>query len=261
MRRTPLTEPSFDIPAELSPFLKDAALFDSSCSPEARVIYIEKYEGFYLKRAAKGTLKAEAEMTDFFYKKGLGAEVVDYISGDHDFLLTAKVCGEDMTHKDYVSDPKRLCDTLASLLRELHETEYTGCPIENRCASYLKTVDENHKMGMFDPSYLMKNVSSLTSDEAYALTLQGRSAFKSDTLLHGDYCLPNIMLDDWRFSGFIDLGNGGVGDRHIDLYWGAWTLCFNLKTDMFRERFYDAYGRDRLDTDMIDLVSICEAFG
>jgi len=46
---------------------------------------------------------------------------------------------------------------------------------------------------------------------------------ESNTFLHGDYCLPNIILDDWRFSEYIDLDNGGVGDRHIDLFWGAWT--------------------------------------
>ena len=84
---------------------------------------------------------------------------------------------------------------------------------------------------------------------------------KNEVLLHGDYCLPNIMLDDWRFSAFIDLGASGVGDRHLDLYWGAWSLAFNLKTDRYRERFYDAYGRDRIDECVIGLVSIAEAFG
>jgi kanamycin kinase len=69
------------------------------------------------------------------------------------------------------------------------------------------------------------------------------------------------MLNDWRFSGFIDLGQAGVGDRHIDLFWGAWTLWFNLKTDEYRERFYDAYGRDRVDPDLIRTVAAAEVFG
>ena len=91
----------------------------------------------------------------------------------------------------------------------------------------------------------------MNADEAYRYVTENRAAFKSDTLLHGDYCLPNIMLDNWRFSGFIDLDGAGVGDRHIDLYWGAWTLDFNLKTDTYRERFFDAYGRDKVDTNKI----------
>lgn len=84
---------------------------------------------------------------------------------------------------------------------------------------------------------------------------------KTDTLLHGDYCLPNIMLDDWRFSGFIDLGNGGVGDRHVDLFWGIWSLQFNLKTDRYRDRFLDVYGLEMVNEEMFPIISAFEVFG
>jgi kanamycin kinase len=79
--------------------------------------------------------------------------------------------------------------------------------------------------------------------------------------LHGDYCLPNIILDDWQFSGFIDLDNSGVGDRHVDLFWATWTLFFNLKTDKYRERFIDAYGREKVDEDMLRAIAAIEVFG
>jgi kanamycin kinase len=84
---------------------------------------------------------------------------------------------------------------------------------------------------------------------------------KTDTLLHGDYCLPNIILNDWEFSGFIDLDHGGVGDRHVDIFWATWTLAWNLKTHNYRERFFDAYGRDKVDEDMLRVVAAVEVFG
>ena len=80
-------------------------------------------------------------------------------------------------------------------------------------------------------------------------------------LTHGDYCLPNILLDDWRFAGFIDLDSGGVGDRHVDLFWGIWSLGFNLKTDRYRERFLDAYGRDKIEEERLRTVAAVEVFG
>ena len=83
---------------------------------------------------------------------------------------------------------------------------------------------------------------------------------KTDTLLHGDYCLPNIILDNWNFSGFIDLGSGGVGDKHIDLFWGIWTLEFNLKTDKYTNRFLDAYGRFDIEPDMLKIIAAIEVF-
>jgi kanamycin kinase len=69
------------------------------------------------------------------------------------------------------------------------------------------------------------------------------------------------MLDDWALSAFIDVDGGGVGDRHIDLFWGAWTLGFNLKTDKYRDRFLDAYGRDKVDTEVLKIVAAAEVFG
>ena len=95
----------------------------------------------------------------------------------------------------------------------------------------------------------------------FAFLEQNKHLLAHDTLLHGDYCLPNIMLDEWRFSGFIDVGNGGVGDRHVDLFWGAWTLAFNLKTEAYRERFFDAYGRDKVEDHLLSVVAAAEVFG
>lgn len=70
-----------------------------------------------------------------------------------------------------------------------------------------------------------------------------------NVIIHGDYCLPNIIMDNFSFKGFIDLGYGGVGDRHYDIYWGIWTLNYNLKTDNYRDIFLDAYGRNDINDD------------
>ena len=73
--------------------------------------------------------------------------------------------------------------------------------------------------------------------------------------------MPNVILDDFKFSGFIDLGNSGVGDKHIDIFWAIWTLEFNLKTNKYRERFINAYGREDIDLDILKLISVIETFG
>lgn len=262
MKRTPVTVSAAEYPLVLHPYLADAVTYDSSCSREARVLYLEKDGGFYLKSAAAGSLHTEAEMTAWFHGKGLGAEVLEYCTtGEKDYLLTARVVGEDLTDALYLSDPKRLAETTGALLRALHETDPAGCPVPDRMAGYARSVAEGYGVGRYDPSYLMPRLKGMTEDEVYAYFEAHRGAFVSDTVLHGDYCLPNVMLDGWRFSGFIDVGNGGVGDRHVDLYWGAWTLAFNLGTDRYRERFFDAYGRDRVSEELIDAVSAAEAFG
>ena len=262
MKRTLITPNLDDFPAVYHALLTGTPVYDSSCSPEARVVYIEKEDGLYLKSAPAGTLAREADMTRFFHGKGLGTEVVDYrTEGGRDWMLTACVKGEDCTHAEYTSNPQRLCDLTATLLRELHECDTAGCPIPDHTARYLALAEQNHRTGNYDASLFPDNWGYDSADEAWRVIEAEGHRLQTDTLLHGDYCLPNIMLDDWRFSGFIDLGNGGVGDRHVDLFWGAWSLFFNLKTDRYRDRFFDAYGRDAIDLDMLRVVAACEVFG
>ena len=258
MKRTQIERIPLTLPRELERFTEGAKIYDSSSSPQARVYFIDKDGGYYLKTAEKGALRNEAELTRYFHEKGLSANVLAYISAERDFMLTERVRGEDLTFAKYLAEPKKLCDISAALLRGLHETEFSACPVQNHTAKYLATVERNYRLGLYDLSFAPEFT---TAEEAYSLVRENAHMLKNEVLLHGDYCLPNVMLDDWRFSGFIDVGNGGVGDRHVDLFWGAWTLNFNLKTDEYRARFFDAYGRDKIDEEKIRIIAAAEVFG
>jgi len=252
MKRTLIEKIEAPLTRELERFVSGARIFDSSCSPEARVYFIDRDGGYYLKIAAAGSLEAENKMTRYFHSKGLGAEVLDYATFEgRDMLLTARVVGEDCTHAQYLAEPKRLCDLIAQKLRELHEIDASDCPVQGRMKTYVEIAEKNYFADNYDKSHFPDSFGYSSGKEAYNVLCRGKAALCDEVLLHGDYCLPNIMLDDWRFSGFIDVGGGGIGDRHVDLFWGAWTLMFNLGTDEYRERFFDAYGRDKFDEQKI----------
>ena len=201
-------------------------------------------------------------MTAYFHRKGLGAEVLEYASeADADWLLTARVKGEDCTHATYLSEPRRLAELLGTQLRQLHEMDASDCPVQDRMGEYLALAQENCRAGRYDLSYLSGAERSRSVEDAVYILSKGKQFLKNEVLLHGDYCLPNVMLDAWQLSGFIDVDHGGVGDRHVDLFWGAWTLGFNLGTDRYRDYFLDAYGRDRIDQDLLEVVAAAEVFG
>ncbi len=261
MKRTLITPNVNDFPVEFRSLLLNAKIFDSSCSEAARVYFIDRDKGYYLKKAAVGSLGNEAAMTEYLHKKGLAANVLGYISDGNDWLLTEKVQGEDCTHGEYLSDPKRLCDTLATLLRELHETDFSGCPIADRTARYVETAINNYHSGTYDASHFPDSFGYSSAAEAYKIIEENKHLLKCDTLIHGDYCLPNIMLNNWNFSGYIDVDCGGTADRHIDIFWGIWSLAFNLRTDAYLERFLDAYGRDSFDPEMLRVIAAFEVFG
>ena len=259
MERRPIKADLTAFPDAFRELIGSCAVYDSSCSPEAQVWFLDRGEGLYLKSAPKGHLRREAEMTAFFHGKGLAAEMMDYRSLERDWLLTRAVPGEDCTHRRFLDDPKRLSAILGEELRLLHEVSTAGCPVTDHTALYMASVAEGQSYRRFDAGYFHKE--GLTEETARELVREFSPRLHNEVLLHGDYCLPNVMLDDWKFSGFIDLDHGGIGDRHIDLFWGAWSLGFNLGTDKWRSRFLDAYGRDKIDEELLEAIGAFEAFG
>jgi aminoglycoside phosphotransferase len=66
-------------------------------------------------------------------------------------------------------------------------------------------------------------------------------ARRGHLLVHGDYCLPNVLVSGGELSGLVDVGAAGLGDPRQDLAAGVWTLQYNFGTGHARE-FLDAYG-------------------
>ncbi|MCL2855818.1 MAG: aminoglycoside 3'-phosphotransferase [Defluviitaleaceae bacterium] len=248
-------------PPELRPVLRNAKVFDSSCSSVAKVIFIEKGQGYFLKTAAKGALEREVLLTKHFCGLGLSTNVLQYISSDADWMLTEKIVGDNCIAPKYLEQPKRLCDTLAELLSKLHTMHFADCPIKNHSQLFFESAETSFLAGAYDKLMGKEIWDDAQPREIFEIAKLGRHMLQNDTLLHGDFCLPNVILDNWRFSGYIDLDTAGVGDRHVDIFWALWTLKFNLKTDKYRQRFIDAYGRGKVDDERLRIVAAFEVFG
>ena len=242
MEKKKITINVAEYPAELHPFLANANVYDSSCSPNAQVLYSDL--GFYIKIAEAGVLAKEAELAMIFAKKGLGTEVVMYLSQENekgatvvkDYLVTREAKGEDGL--SLLTEPERLCEALAEAMKYLHSQSTKGAPISKAMEAYAGKIEDAD-------SASVENVHKL----------------KCDTLIHGDFCLPNIMFNDGKFSAFIDLGLAGVGDKHIDIYWVLWSLNYNLKTDKYTDYVLNLYGREKVDMEVLKAVSEVEKLG
>lgn len=246
-----------DFPIEIQYLLKDADVYDSSCSSDAIVYYIDT--GRYIKIDSAHSLAAEAELTKLFHSKGFGVEVIAYISTDKDYLVTRSAVGEDLTH--YLHDPEKLCEILSASLRKLHDQSIKDVPVSSRYKRYMESANGDYSGGYYDESVLMDRFRIHSKEEAWTIMQAGRNLLAADTLIHGDACLPNIIQNKGRFSTFIDFNMAGVGDRHIDLYWAIWSLQYNLKTDAYTDLFLDMYGRDRFNEDMLRVIAAYELFG
>jgi len=64
---------------------------------------------------------------------------------------------------------------------------------------------------------------------------------RGHVLIHGDYCLPNVLVSEGELSGLVDVGRSGLGNPEDDLAAGVWTLQYNYARGLARP-FLDAYG-------------------
>ncbi len=255
MRRTPYTEPMPDLPQSIFGYLCDADIYNSHCSDIARVWFIDGKQPVYLKQAALHSLQHEATMYAYLYQHGMSPEAISYESHEgYDYLLVQAAEGEDGTHPSHVKHPERLAALYGESLRGLHELPTQQCPFRNLTHQIVQQASD--KLTRLQNS-TGKAQQELSQIEEACAHLQQR--ISDTTLIHGDYCLPNIIINKWKFNAIIDVGDAGVGDRHYDLYWGLWSLHYNLHTDKYDRCFIDAYGCELVDVDTITYISVIEA--
>lgn len=225
MKKTKVSLHLESMPPDIGRYMKNATVYDSSCSENAKTYYISGEVKAYLKISGKGTLEREYTMMNFLSRRQVAPEVIAYASDSAlDYLLTEAVEGEDGTAVHHLANPAKLAAVYGEYLQMLHSLPVDACPYRGRTAEMLA---EAGRKGA-DLNILAEcNYSPV-----------------DNVIIHGDYCLPNIIMDRFAFKGFIDVGYGGVGDRHFDLYWGIWSLRYNLKTDAYTDVFLDAYGRN-----------------
>lgn len=249
------------VPEAFRSLIERGTVYDSSSSPDAKVYYIDADDGYYLKTSGLDALTNEKLMLDFLSLRHMSPKVLNYYQDRQDWLLTAKANGNNCISLEYLENPIRLVDTVAEALHMLHSLDLSECPVKNRTADYINSYLANKNAGLFNPDHLFFFDRSFRSPTEASGFIDGRiHILKNDTIVHGDYCLPNIILKDWKFSSFIDVGFAGAGDKNIDVFWAVWSLRFNFKTDKYTKMFIDAYGRDSVDMERLQLISAIECF-
>ena len=241
-------------PEEIRRMVQGSALYDSSCGDTARVYYADN--GLYIKTAAAGALAHEAQMGQVFHAHGLGPQVLCYQAGEQDWLVTREAKGQDLTH--HTHQPRLLCGQMGEKLRLLHDISGEGMPQSPSIRAYRQGNGVGER---FERYVLMDGFPIASRQAAVQLAAAYRLRLKTDVLIHGDACLPNMMLENGRITSLIDFSCAGAGERHIDLFWAVWSLAFNLKTEKYTGDFLAAYGEQDVDRDMIRAISAMEALG
>jgi aminoglycoside phosphotransferase len=186
--------------------------------------------------------QAEAERLRWLRGR-LPAPELLYASDDglRSYLLTAELPGADATDDRWLADPARLVGLLAAGLRLIHGQPIEGCPFDQGLDAELAQAAANVAARAVDADGFDAERAGRSPASLLAELLATRPPAEDLVLIHGDYCLPNVVIAEWRLSGFIDLGRCGVADRYHDLAQAARSVRRNLG-GRWVEPFFAAYG-------------------
>jgi kanamycin kinase len=189
-------------------------------------------------------LPAEAARMRWALAAGLPvpAVVASCRNGQADWLLTEGLPGERASAPELRAEPERLVPLLAAALHAFHQTPTEGCPFRFGPAEAMADAARRVHAGLVRPEDMHPEHAHLLPGAALAEAAKLRPARAPDLVVcHGDYCLPNVLIDAGHVTGFVDLGELAVADRWYDLAVATWSVTWNLGPG-WEELFLASYG-------------------
>jgi aminoglycoside phosphotransferase len=163
--------------------------------------------------------------------------------GEQTFLLLSEVPGAMACDPAFAGDLPALVRLLADGMRQIHVIDIGDCLFDMRLDAQLARAEQRVRAGRVDESDFDASRLGTRASDLFEQLLRERPASEDLVFTHGDYCLPNVLIDHERrhVSGFIDLSRAGVADRYQDLALAARSLAYNFGPG-WEPLLWEAYG-------------------
>jgi kanamycin kinase len=156
-------------------------------------------------------------------------------------LVTEALAGRDATDPCWRDDVAALVHAMGQGLRRFHEAvDDEWCPFRFDLDHALDHVERRVQTGVIAGNFHDIH-ADFTPATALARLQDTRPVGEDLVVCHGDYCAPNMLLEEGRVTGYVDLGELGVADRWWDVAVGAWSAGWNFGPE-HEARFYEGYG-------------------
>ena len=196
----------------------------------------------FLKVDSASTLADEAVMLDWALGRVAVAPVVAHeVVDDRAFLLTEGLSGVRACDPPWADRLEEMIERIAVGLRAWHDHPSAGCPVDRSPWALLAIARGRVEAGLVDPATFEPQHAGRTPEQILARLEHRRPERYVPTLIHGDYALPNVLIDGDDVS-FVDLDRAGVGDRHLDLAIAARSLTYNWG-DQWVPLLFEHYGQ------------------
>jgi aminoglycoside 3'-phosphotransferase II len=231
-----------NLPTTIHKIVEGATVIPITIGRSSDDVYrIETNETYYLKIGV--ALDSEYEHLQWLDGKLPVPQVIDFeVRNGKQYMLTSEIKGKMLSNLDL---PIVQClELYAEGAHMWHSLPVEDCPFDQTRKTQIETARQNLEAQQinsanFDSRYFGKSEHELFEDLLNAIP----PSDEDPVVTHGDYCLPNILIDPKtaKITGFVDVGTMGVSDRHLDLVLASRSIQYNMG-GKYIDHFYELYG-------------------
>ncbi len=167
----------------------------------------------------------ELEMLKWLNGKINVPDIIEHtIENECSYILMSKCEGEMSCAEPYMTNPVKQVELLADALHQLWSIPIADCPCCWSLDKRLRYAEENVVCGNVDVADAQPDTfgsDGFKDPEELLNWLIVHKPEETPVISHGDFCLPNIFVNDNGLTGLIDLGKTGTADRWQDI-----ALCY-----------------------------------
>ncbi|MBM7571686.1 APH(3') family aminoglycoside O-phosphotransferase [Aquibacillus albus] len=206
------------------------------------------------------SLYKEKERLEWLQGKVSVPEVLYYDKDEvNEYLLITEIKGINASDKSYETNLPFTMKLLAIGLKTLHSLSIEGCPFNQKLDVKMEEAKNRVENGLVDEEDFDNERKDLKARELFEELISKKPINEELVFTHGDYCLPNIIIDKDKVSGFIDLGRAGISDRYQDLALAVRSITYNFGKEHV-PLFLKAYGIEKLDESKIFYYQLLDEF-
>lgn len=178
----------------------------------------------------------EIKIMEWLYGKLPVPKILEYEKIDGiGYLLMSKINGKMICDSEYLNNSSMLLNLLSNALNMLWNVDISDCPNNMSIENKLKLAEyqvENNLCDINDAEPDTYGKCGFKNPEELLKWLINNKPKESIVLSHGDFCLPNILVNNDKISGFIDLGRCGAADKYQDI-----ALCYRSLKHNYEGKF------------------------
>jgi aminoglycoside phosphotransferase len=199
----------------------------------------------YLKidsRASKHSLLQEKLKLDWLKNRLPAPEVLLFAEDETNaYLLLSEISGVDASEDSTKNNIPRAIKQLANGLKLIHSLPIEDCPFDARLARKIEIARERMINGLVEEADFDEQRLGRTAAHLFEELLANVPPDEDLVFTHGDYCLPNVILENGNLSGFVDWQSAGVADRCQDIALLTRSVRHNFG-EVWEKTVFEIYG-------------------